>query len=31
MGTTLFIVGGGLTAAAAGIYLVSRKRAKDTE
>lgn len=28
MGTTLFILGGGVTAAAAGIYLVSKKRAK---
>ena len=29
MGTTLFILGGGMTAAAAGIYLVSKKRAKE--
>ncbi len=31
MGTTLFVVGGGVTMAAAGIYLVSKKRAKDAE
>ena len=31
MGTTLFVIGGGVTAAAAGIYLVSKKRAKDAE
>jgi fimbrial isopeptide formation D2 family protein/LPXTG-motif cell wall-anchored protein len=31
MGTTLFILGGGLTAAAAGIYLVSKKRAKEED
>lgn len=31
MGTTLFILGGGVTAAAAGIYLVSKKRAKEED
>ena len=31
MGTTLFVIGGGVTAAAAGIYLVSKKRAKYAE
>lgn len=31
MGTTLFLLGGGVTMAAAGIYLVSKKRAKDAE
>ena len=31
MGTTLFVVGGGVTMTAAGIYLVSKKRAKDAE
>lgn len=31
MGTTLFVLGGGVTMAAAGIYLVSKKRAKDAE
>ena len=31
MGTTLFVVGGGVTMAAAGIYLVSKKRSKDAE
>lgn len=31
MGTALFILGGGVTAAAAGIYLVSKKRSKDAE
>ncbi|MCR5685785.1 MAG: isopeptide-forming domain-containing fimbrial protein [Lachnospiraceae bacterium] len=29
MGTTLFILGGGVTAACAGIYLVSKKRTKE--
>lgn len=31
MGTKLFILGGGVTAAATGIYLISRKRAKKEE
>lgn len=31
MGTKLFMVGGGLTAALAGVYLVSKKRAKEEE
>lgn len=31
MGTALFIIGGGMTAACAGIYLVSKKRAKDED
>ena len=31
MGTTLFIVCGSLTAAAAGVYLVSKKRAKEED
>jgi len=31
MGTTLFILCGGVTAAAAGIYLVSKKRAKEED
>lgn len=31
MGTNLFVLGGGVTMAAAGIYLVSKKRAKDAE
>lgn len=30
MGTTLFVLGGGVTMAAAGIYLVSKKRAKES-
>jgi fimbrial isopeptide formation D2 family protein/LPXTG-motif cell wall-anchored protein len=29
VGTTLFILGGGMTAAAAGIYLISKRRAKN--
>lgn len=29
MGTTLFVVGGGVTAALAGVYLISKKRAKN--
>lgn len=31
IGTTLFVMGGGCTAALAGIYLISKKRAKDEE
>ncbi len=31
MGTTLFILSGGVTAAAAGIYLVSKKRTKEED
>ena len=31
MGTKLFIAGGGVTVALAGVYLVSKKRAKDAE
>ena len=31
MGTTLFVVGGGVTAVAAGIYLISKKRSKEEE
>jgi len=31
MGTTLFVVGGGVTAVAAGIYLISKKRSKDED
>ena len=29
IGTKLFVVGGGLAAAMAGVYLVSKKKAKD--
>ena len=31
MGTTLFVLGGGCMAGLAGIYLISKKRAKDAE
>lgn len=31
MGTKLFVIGGGLTAGAAGIYLITKKRTKDAE
>ena len=31
MGTTLFVLGGGVTVALAGIYLISKKRTTDAE